>query len=231
MFIGSPQMLRNVSNYQANISIDDKQIQQVNKSKALGTIVDQHLSWKPNTENICKKITSGISALRRVKPFIAERGTLISIYNAIVRPYFDYCCEVWDVFGEIQSKRLQKLQNRAARIISSMSNDVDHSVALHVLGWEPLDITRKKAKARMMYKTLNNIGPESLTKLFHCKNETTKYNLRNISGSLCLPQPRTNGMKNSFMYDGAKLWNSTPKEIRESKSLSCFQNKIATHTF
>ena len=127
--------------------------------------------------------------------------------------------------------RLQKLQNRAARIISSMSNDVDHSVALHVLGWEPLDITRKKAKARMMYKTLNNIGPESLTKLFHCKNETTKYNLRNISGSLCLPQPRTNSMKNSFMYDGAKLWNSIPKEITESKSLSCFQNKIATHAF
>ena len=41
MFIGSPQILRNVSNYQANISIDNKQIQQVNKSKALGTIVDQ----------------------------------------------------------------------------------------------------------------------------------------------------------------------------------------------
>ena len=52
MLIGSPQMLRNVSNYQANISIDNKQIQQVNKSKALATIVDQHLSWKPNTENI-----------------------------------------------------------------------------------------------------------------------------------------------------------------------------------
>ena len=42
--------------YQANISIDNKQIQQVNKSKALGTIVDQHLFWKPDTENICKKI-------------------------------------------------------------------------------------------------------------------------------------------------------------------------------
>ena len=42
---------------------------------------------------------------------------------------------------------------------------------------------------------------------------------------------RTNSMKNSFMYDGAKLWNSIPKEIRESKSLSCFQNKIATHAF
>ena len=55
MLIGSPQMLRNVSNYQANILIDNKQIQQVNKSKALGTIIDQHLSWNPITENIIMK--------------------------------------------------------------------------------------------------------------------------------------------------------------------------------
>ena len=62
------------------------------------------MSWKSNSENICKKITAGISAIRRVKPFV-DKDTLISIYNAIVRPYFDYCCEVWDVFGESQSKR------------------------------------------------------------------------------------------------------------------------------
>ena len=135
MLIGSPQMIRNASNSQPNILIENKQIQQVNKSRTLGTTIDQHLSWKPNTENICKKITSGISASRRVKPFIAERNTLISIYNAIVRPYFDYCSEVWDVFGEIQSKRLQKLQNRAARTILNMSNDVDHYTALCALGW------------------------------------------------------------------------------------------------
>ena len=100
------KLIRNASNAQPNILIENTQIQQVNKAKTLGIIIDQHLSWKPNTENICKKITSGISALRRVKPFIAERDTLTCIYNAIVHPYFDYCSEVWDVFGEIQSKRL-----------------------------------------------------------------------------------------------------------------------------
>ena len=31
------------------------------------------------------------------------------------------------------------------------------------------------------------------------------------------------------MYDGAKLWNSIPKNIRESKLLSFFHQKIATH--
>ena len=229
MLIGSPQMIRNVSNFQPNIIIENKQIRQVNKTKTLGTTIDQHLTWKTNTENICKKITSGISALRRVKPFIADRNTLISIYNAIVRPYFDYCSEVWDVFGETQSKRLQKLQNRAARIISNFSNDIDHSIALNVLGWEPLDRIRKKAKARMIYKTLNKIGPESLTNLFTYKNDITNYQLRNISSGLCLPQPRTNNMKKSFMYDGAKLWNSIPNEIREQIPIMLPKENCRSH--
>ena len=36
-------------------------------------------------------------------------------------------------------------------------------------------------------------------------------------------------MKRSFMYDGAFLWNSIPRDIKESKSLSSFRTKIATH--
>ena len=138
---------------------------------------------------------------------------------------------MWDVLGETQSKRLQKLQNRAARVIMGMSNDIDHAFALHALGWEELKLMRQKAKAKLMYKILNNMGPESLTNLFTYKSEVTNHKLRGISSGLYLPQPRTNNMKISFMYDGAHLWNSIPNEIRECKSLSCFQNKIATHIF
>ena len=72
MLIGSPQMRRNVSNSQPVNLIENKQIKQVNMSKTLGTTIDHHLIWKPNTENICRKITSGILALRRVKLFIPE---------------------------------------------------------------------------------------------------------------------------------------------------------------
>ena len=83
-----------------------------------------------------------------------------------------------------------------------------------------------------MYKTLKNIGPESLAKLFHCKNETTKYNLRNSSGDLCLPQPRTNSMKISFMYDRAKLYG-TPfqKKLEKANPYHAFKIKLLlTHS-
>ena len=91
MLIGSKRMMKNISNLQLNVKIEKKLIKQVYESKTLGVTIDQHLSWKTNTENICKKITSGISTLRRLKEF-ADKQTLLSVYNAIVRPYFDYCC-------------------------------------------------------------------------------------------------------------------------------------------
>jgi hypothetical protein len=84
----------------------------------------------------------------------------------------------------------------------------------------------------MMYKLLNNMGPQSLTNLFTYKGEMTSYNLRNVSSALCLPQPRILIIWKSFMYDESFFWNSIPKDYKQSKSLSClssFGTKIAAH--
>ena len=111
--IGTKQNLKNILGQKPNIHILDCPIKQVVQCKSLGVILDENLSWKSNTNAICKKISSGIYALKRIKPFVDQK-TLMSVYNAIIHPYFTYCCEVWDVFGETQSMRLQKLHNRAA---------------------------------------------------------------------------------------------------------------------
>jgi hypothetical protein len=59
-------MIKSISNRQPNIFIENKPIKQVYDCKTLGVTVDQHLSWKNNTETVCKEITSGISALRQI---------------------------------------------------------------------------------------------------------------------------------------------------------------------
>ena len=67
---GSKLMVKNISNSHPNVFIENKQIKQVHECKTLGVTIDQHLSWKNNTENIFKKVTAGISAIRRIKPFV-----------------------------------------------------------------------------------------------------------------------------------------------------------------
>ena len=57
------------------------------------------------------------------------------------------------------------------------------------------------------------MGPQSLTNLFTYKGDMTYYNLRNISSMLCLPKPRSNYLKKSFMNDGLFLCNCILKEI------------------
>jgi hypothetical protein len=70
----------------------------------------------------------------------------------------------------------------------------------------------------MMYKLLNNMGPKSLTNLFSFKSEKTNYHLRDVSSGLYLLKPRTDSMKNSFMYDRANIWNSTVYQKKLGKA-------------
>ena len=112
-----------------------------------------------------------------------------------------------------------------------MNNEVHHEIALNALTWQPLCKQRKKAKAKVIFKVLNNMAPKCLSEHFTYTNEKSNYDLRDCESKICLPQPRTNSMKKSFIYNGAFIWNSLPKEIRESSSLTDFSRKIATHMF
>ena len=77
----------------------------------------------------------GIAVLRSLRDFF-DKDTLLSVYHALVQSYFDNYCEVWDVFGESQSKLSQKLHNTSARVKMNMNNDGDCTIALNCLGWE-----------------------------------------------------------------------------------------------
>jgi hypothetical protein len=77
------------------------------------------------------------------------------VYNALIQPHFDYCCEVRDEFGKGLGERLQKLQNRAARLIMNFKNE--SILARTALGWTSLEERRALMKAKLMYKTVNQL--------------------------------------------------------------------------
>ena len=133
-----------------------------------------------------------------------------------MQPHFDYCNVVWSNCGIGLSDKLQRLQNRAARIEYSilMSANSDCNVSCNVddlflaLGWRKLKHQRQVSTAIMMYKTVHGMTPDYLTSKFVSRDEITSYRLRNTENKLVLPLPRTNYLKKSFSYSGAKLWNS-----------------------
>ena len=156
------------------------------------------------------------------------QSTLLNIYNSLVQSHFVYCSLVWGNCGKILSNKLQKLQNRAARVITSSNFDVDVDSLFHKLSWKDLKSQRQIQNALMVFKSLNWLVPEYPTSKFIKRNESN-YSLRDSVNKL-VPFPRTNDMKNSFSYSGATLWNSLPCNIRESGSLNQFK-RLLYHNF
>ena len=97
-----------------------------------------------------------------------------------------------------------------------MPNEVDQQTVLNILGWEPLEQQRKKAKAKMMFKTLNNMGPNSLKELFTFKREILNHSLCGTSSSVRLPKPNTNNMKNCL---------SSSRHVKFKRCFWLFQEK------
>ena len=222
MIIGSRQRLSAQCD-DVEIRIDDQIIKRVDHTKSLGLTIDAQLSWGKHVEEICKKVSSAIGALKRVRPFISKE-TAIQIYNALIMPHFDYCSPVWDCLSGYLSDKLQKLQNRAARVITKSPFDTSSNHLLSTLSWERLSLRRKKQKALMMYKTMNDLAPEYLQSLFSQRHSV--YNLRNSEGRLTLSKPSTNYLKRSFSYSRAMLWNNLPKSFKKAASIEHFKRNI-----
>ena len=213
-----------------NIQLDNQPISRVEHAKSLGLIIDDRLSWSNHIKELCRKISSAIGALRRIRSLISK-STAVQIYNALIQPHFDYCAPVWDGLSSYLCEKLQKLQNRAARVILQAKCEVNSSLLLETLKWDQLSLRRRKHKAIMIFKSLNGLAPVYLHELFSERH--TDYELRDSFRKLNLPKPRTNYLKRSFGYSGALLWNSLPASIRAIRTMGQFKKEInrALETF
>ena len=90
MFIGSPYHLNNII-CEEPIVANGKPIPRINTQVCLGVNLDENLSWASHIKMICKKASSGVGAIKRIKPFVPmhtlESKVLFSLTLTIVPPY------------------------------------------------------------------------------------------------------------------------------------------------
>ena len=140
LLIGSRQRLSNLPE-NPSIKINQIPVEQVSTTKSLGVYIDQNLNWEFQIKEISKKIASGVSAIKRISDFVPPE-ILLTVY------------------------KLQKLQNRAARIITFSNYDRNTDELLYSLNWHKLEHQRAASKSIMMYNAVNNQTPNYLSSRF-----------------------------------------------------------------
>ena len=69
-------------------------------------------------------ISSGIGSIKRISHCVPP-ATLHTIYHGLVQSHFDYCSVVWGNCAKTLSDKLQRLQNRAVRVLTNTCYDAD----------------------------------------------------------------------------------------------------------
>ncbi len=96
------------------------------------------LTWDEQVTLITKKVNKGLNVMRRLRDFF-DIKILTTVYQTLVQPYFDYCSQVWGGLGTTLCNKLQRLQNRAVRIITKSGYEVRSVNLLHQLGLPNLE--------------------------------------------------------------------------------------------
>ena len=101
--------------------IDGQAINEVQKTKFLGIVIDNQLTWKWHINYIAGKIARGIGLLIKAKQFLNKVG-IMSLYYSYVYPYLTYCNHIWGTTYKTRLKRLVILQNKAIRVLAQAGN-------------------------------------------------------------------------------------------------------------
>lgn len=170
-------------------------------SKFLGLFIDNDLKFTTHIESLCRKLASGCHAIRIVSKNL-DLCTTKSVYYSLIESHLRYGICFWGACPQYLFNMLFILQKRAVRYLFGLKTRdsckpyfISHKIltlpCLYVL--ETVCMIHKKYKGEIISTSLHG----------------TRQGL-----FIPLPIPTTTLVKDSFVYNGKKMFNHLPRTIR-----------------
>ena len=224
------------------ITIEDiggEKVESIQSENLLGLHINSNFDWCAHVEKISIDLKKRIGLLRRIKHRVPKEK-LLMIAEAIFNSKIRYGCSVYlnPVFDqeELKMKKLSKntsslqvLQNSMLRIVFG------YKINQHI------NMEQLRKKIRMFsinqmciyhtlleaYNVTRYSSSECIKRKWENKNQN-EYSLRSkTTNDLIIPEKPVTKCS-GFSYNGAKLFNKLPENIRKTSSPSTFKALIKT---
>ena len=98
----------------SNIQLDGNNIQQVNKTKFLGIVIEEHLNWAMHISHLCNIIARNVGILQKLRYFIPA-DVLKILYHSLVLSHLHYCTLLWANSYHSHQHKLRLMGNSMTR--------------------------------------------------------------------------------------------------------------------
>ena len=199
------------------INLGCETIKSSDSVKLLGIIIDKQLNFKEHVTKLCKKGNQKLHALARISKYMSKTKLRI-LMKAFIESQFNYCPLVWMFHNRTLNNKINRLHERALRIVYKDENGIstfedllqkDGAVKVHDRNLQRLAIE--------MFKVKDNLTPLPIQELF--KDQINSYDLRS-KRTWQVPDAKSVAYgTETIRYRGPKTWELLPSEIKDCKTL------------
>ena len=188
-----------------------------------GVTIDCELSFDKHVSGLCKTASSRLNALKRLRPIISSGKTRKILVHAFVLAHFNNCPLVWYYNTAKQLDKMEKMQERALRCVTDDYNS-SYQTLLNTTEMANMRVREMQNLYIEIYKILANMNPPYMQELFERSSSSCS-----TRRPYDLMVPRVNQSSfgsRSIKFEGARLWNHLPQNIKSVENLSTFKQLI-----
>ena len=147
-------------------------IEPSSSSRNIGVVFDSTMSMLPHVKSVCKSAFYHLRNISRIRKLLSSK-TIETLVHAFATSKLDHCNSLLYGVPKYDIKKLQSVQNAAARFITS-SRKFDHiTPILFELHWLPISERIKFKIILLTYKALHQQSPIYIQDLI-CRYSTSR---------------------------------------------------------
>ena len=207
------------------ILFEDQCIRFSDSVKNVGVTLDKNLSMKKHVNNVSSHCHKILKDVRRVKKAM-QKCHLERIVHSIITHRLDYCNSLLININRKELFKLQKVQNAAARLILNKGRRASAKLALKELHWLNVEARIYFKILLLVFKVIHGVCSDNLTLRYKTFSGRESDYLK-----LETPTFKTKYGKRLFEYNGSRLWNALPIELRKEEDIEKFKKGVKTLLF
>jgi hypothetical protein len=225
ILIGTHHKLSKCSD--TSITIGDTTIEPSSVVCNLGAYFDKNMTMEHHIKMKCRAAYGQLYSISKIRDYLDEKSAE-QLIHALVHSHIDYCNVLLTGLPLVLIKKLQMVQNSAARVLCRVRKRESITPILKRLHWLPVVFRIKFKVCVLTYRALHSLGPQYIRDMLVVRDTGLRS-----SNTLTLQIPRTK-LKvgdRAFAVAAPREWNSLPKEIRNIHDITNFKRKLKHHLF
>ena len=196
-----------------SLKVDGQVLEFVDSYTYLGYCLDSEMSLKPLLSHIKKVTTSKIKTLHKIRRYI-DNFSALAIYKQMILPLFDYSGYLLLSCYKMDREDLQIIQNNALRLCLGIR--LNDRISLFEIHSRANLLCLEQRQCIQLLSLLFMHGQTNVDAYEVPVRNTQAANIRKFRTEIY----KNSKYKNSPYYKAAKLWDTLPRHVKDSTTLS-----------